>query len=136
MSQQTEINEAIQAGKQALEQLDEVLEKVRKAKTASWLDILGGGFLVDLYKWRKLDQSNEELQKLQAKLSRFQDECHDVEKLKIPQLDISMSLQFFDIGFDNIFSDVMVKNKLDQLQSELYELKEQIEAILKKLQAA
>lgn len=69
--QKRELLEAINAGKVALNTVNEVLETLDNAEGWSTWDVMGGGLGVDLAKYAELDNAQEQVEQLQVELRRF-----------------------------------------------------------------
>lgn len=83
-SQLRELEEAIGAGNAALQQASVVLDSLSSAAGWGTWDLLGGGLISDLAKYSHLDNAQQNIQQLQALLSRFRTELADVHMA--PQL--------------------------------------------------
>jgi len=111
----TEIHEAIDAGKQALNKLSDAGSKLQDAKSYStWDTFLGGGFIATALKHEKLDETNGYLHDAQMALQRFQNELLDIEEMRQNTLTVHTDgfVMFTDYFFDNIFTDWSVHSKI------------------------
>ena len=132
----TEIIEAIEAGKIALNILTAASRKLADAKSFStWDTFFGGGFIVTALKHEKLDQSNSSIHEAQIALQRFQNELLDIQNMSKKSLEIEVDgfVKFADYFFDDIFSAWSVHSKIataadqmrrvqDDISNTLYEL--------------
>lgn len=128
-----EISEAISAGEAALSSLNEVEKALKSAMHWGIADILGGGIIVDLFKHSKIDKATLLFQKVQEDLSSFQKELGDVQMVPDLQLEISDCLYTFDVFFDNLFSDIMVQDKIEQSLNNVRSLQDAVKKILEDL---
>lgn len=118
-----EIEEAIDAAKQAKDILYKVLEQLSKAKSYStWDTFLGGEFIATYLKHDKLKSTEVLLHKAQMALQRFYNELSDIETTQneVFKIDIGEFVKMADYFFDDIFSEwsihSKIKTKLVQVQ--------------------
>lgn len=133
-SQLRELEEAIGAGNAALQQASVVLDSLSSAAGWGTWDLLGGGLISDLAKYSHLDNAQQNIQQLQALLSRFRTELADVHMA--PQLGELASgglLQMADIFFDNLFVDWAVLSQIHNSQAQMEQVRHQISGVLEKL---
>ncbi len=133
-SQLRELEEAIGAGNAALQQASVVLDSLSSAAGWGTWDLLGGGLISDLAKYSHLDNAQQNIQQLQALLSRFRTELADVHMA--PQLGELASgglLQMADIFFDNLFVDWAVLSQIHNSQAQMEQVRHQISGALEKL---
>lgn len=128
-----ELREALDAGDRALERLAAVLKKLDSAGGWSTWDLLGGGLVADMMKYSRLDEAQAQIESLRGDLRRYQAELADVERLEHFDVRPDNTTQVFDIFFDNIFSDWMVRDQIQRSQNEMYGLNSRIEAIQSRL---
>src|SRR5690606_15613549 len=99
----------------------------------------GGGLIADLAKYNKLDNANKFVSRISAATKDMKKELKDVEMTLEHNLEIiSGSEQFFDIAFDNIFSDWSIRGKIEKnleamnrYYEELTKIESQIKTALK-----
>ena len=77
-TQQKEIQEAVTAGKRALDITRKILEDLDSAKNWSTFDLMGGGLIADMAKYDRLNKVQDKIQDLQAALRGFRTELADV----------------------------------------------------------
>ncbi|MEK4229867.1 hypothetical protein [Solibacillus sp. FSL H8-0538] len=110
-----EINEAIEAGKTAVNALTTAARSLNSASSYStWDTFFGGGFIVTALKHDKLDQSNAYIHKAQIALQRFQNELLDIQEMKQNAVEVEVDgfVKFADYFFDDIFSAWSVHSKI------------------------
>lgn len=112
-SYRREINEAIQAGQEALVCLKEARDCLNSAGNWGIVDMLGGGMLTTFIKRSKMKDADSLVQEARSALKRFQRELMDVED--IPELHIETGdfLTFADYFFDGVIADWMVQSKIN-----------------------
>lgn len=115
-----EIDEAIEAGRKALQALDEAAEKLGSAKRWGIWDIVGGGLISSLVKHSRIDDARELLQQARNELESFSDELDDIQE-NLPEFDLEISdlVSTFDIVFDNVFADILVQEKVEETAREV-----------------
>lgn len=132
-NQKKEIHEAISAGTKAKNIAEQVLSELDDAEGWGTWDLLGGGLISDLAKHSSLDDAQEEIEHLQVQLRRFKTELADVTIRAEMQVNIDGFLRFADYFFDGLFADWAVLDKIEESQSEVKNIINQIQAVLDKL---
>lgn len=133
--QKRETREAIRAGEQAWDTVQEVLRSLNSAEDWSTWDMLGGGLLVDLAKHEKLDEAQWEIERLQVQLRRFRTELADVTIYADMQVELGGFMRFADWFFDGLFVDWAVRDHIHRSQEQVFQIKDQVEAALDRLRA-
>lgn len=105
-------------------QLDKMISQLKSAKNWSWVDLLGGDFLSSMVKRKKMKKISSDLQKLQPQLNTLKHNLQDANIQVHSAIDHSTSRQFFDIFFDNAFTDLKVQDEIKQLLTELTTLRQ------------
>jgi len=135
--QEKEIEEVIEIINDAILHLDRALSKISTASDWGLYDTLcGGGCLSSLIKQGNMDDANREMVLANKSIEKLKEEIKDVEN--VDTIEVSELLSFMDAFFDNIFSDIMVQNKIavaerncrkarNQLVNLRKELKERLE---------
>lgn len=140
---QKELEEALEAVQLVLGYAQTATDEFSKAKGWSTFDtFFGGGFIADLAKYSKIDEANKIISKISAATKDMKKELQDVEINMEHQLStVSGGEQFFDIAFDNIFSDWSIRDKIEknmgammQYTEELHKIEKQILSALKETQ--
>lgn len=133
--QNKEIQEAMEAGNQALDITERVLKELGNAESWGTFDVFGGGLLSDLQKHSHLDRAQGMIEDLQEKLRRFRTELADVamENKAEFQVNIQGFLRFADYFFDNIFTDWTVLNRINESKKQVFETKTEILQLLESL---
>jgi len=134
-SRETEINEAIAAGLEAKSTAVAVLSKLNSAEGWGIFDVVGGGLLSDLIKHEKLDEAQSLVEQLQNQLRRFKTELADVSVQADLQVTIEGFLSFADYVFDDLFSDWLVLERIQNSQARAQETMDEIEMVLSRLHA-
>lgn len=139
---QRELEEALDAVHHVMGYAEQALKEFSSAKGWSTYDtFFGGGIIADLAKYNKLDDANKVLSKISAASKEMKKELRDVEMTLEHELEtISGSEQFFDIAFDNIFSDWSIRGKIEsnleamnKYYAELKKIELQLKSALKEI---
>lgn len=99
--------------------LDKITDQLASVKRWSWADLLGGEFITSMVKRKKMKNISDDLQQLQPKLQHLKHTLEDANIQVHSSFDHSTSRQFFDIFFDNAFTDLKVQDEIKQLLAEL-----------------
>lgn len=133
-NEKREINEAIQAGKDAYHVVQEIIGCLDGAGTWGVIDMFSDSFFADLAKHNQLDQAQRLTNDLQRKLKRFETELDDITIDTHLQVNIDGFTRFADYWFDNVFIDWSVMNHIRDSQAKIKRVEQQIVDTLKKLQ--
>ena len=121
-----EVDEAIRAGERALDSLREAKAKLNSARNWGIYDILGGGVISSVVKHSKMSSANEWVAQANHDLKRFAKELRDVDEdgLYVQAGSLASTL---DIFFDNVFSDFIVQNRINEARTEIDRMIDRIE---------
>ena len=121
-----EVDEAIRAGERALDSLREAKGKLNSARNWGIYDILGGGMISSIVKHSKMSSANEWVERANYDLKRFAKELRDVDEdgLYVQAGSLASTL---DIFFDNVFSDFIVQNRINEARAEIDRMIDRIE---------
>ena len=121
-----EVDEAIWAGERALDSLREAKAKLNSARNWGIYDILGGGMISSMVKHSKMSSANEWVERANRDLKRFAKELRDVDEdgLYVQAGSLASTL---DIFFDNVFSDFIVQNRINEARGEIDRMIDRIE---------
>lgn len=130
----SEIDEAIDAGESVLNVLDAAMTKLQSANSMATWDLFTNSLLVDLVKYNHIDKAEEELAYLEALINRYRKELKDVDLESVLDYEQLGSMRrFFDVFFDNIFSDWDTKDTINRNMDMLEELENEVKSIQKDL---
>jgi DNA repair exonuclease SbcCD ATPase subunit len=134
-SQKKELEEAITATQRVYELAMDARDQYKSAKSwATYDTFFNGGLISDLIKYDKIDNAAALISQLQSATDRMNKELRDVKiafDSNINQID--GGTRFFDIAFDNIFTDWSVRNKLSSNVDELTRYCSKVESLLASL---
>lgn len=133
MTDLKEIKEAREALLDLKDEIDFLIKTTDSAKRWSLFDIFSDSTLVGFVKRGKIKDINKGLKILREKLEIAKKELGDV-RINLDEEISDTSYDFFvDIIFDNIFTDMRVNREIKDIRENLFDLKERVEEILKKL---
>ena len=134
-SRQKELEEAVRAGRRAQDIAVEIKNHLDKAKSWSTVDIIGGGILSDVIKYDAIGKAKGMTDQLQLALRSFRTELADVtEELHGDvNTEISSALCFADYFFDNLFTDWLVRTRINESREKVDQTCTQIQKILQNL---
>lgn len=132
-SQKRELDEARSAGLDALATVDQIFASLKSAEGWGTWDLVGGGVLSDVIKHGHLDDAQTAVETLQSQLRRFRTELTDVTIDAEFQISIDGFLRVADYIFDGIFADWAVLDQIHQSQSQVLDVRNQIEGVLEQL---
>lgn len=130
-----EIEEALAAGRAALDSLNRVNQSLSSAKGFGIWDMLGGGFVTGMLKHSKIDRASAEMENAKMLLGKFQKELRDVSMHPDMHIDIGSFAVFADFFLDNIVSDWYVQSKINQSKEQVEEAIEHVETALNNLES-
>ena len=108
-----EVDEALTAGNEAQAALHSAADLLSSARSWSAYDTFaGGGLISSVVKHDRLDQAGATMRQADAQLARFTRELADVDLNGVGPVGVSGTLRGFDILFDNIISDLMVRSRI------------------------
>lgn len=129
-----EIDEALEAGKSVLRAIDAALEKLDSADSMATWDLFTDSMLIDFVKYNHIDKAEQELAFLEALIDRYRKELKDVNLEAVLDYEqLGNMRRFFDVFFDNIFSDWDTKDTINRNMNMLEDLYDEVKAIQKKL---
>ena len=79
---------------------------------STWDTFGGGGLFTDLMKYDKLDQVGDALRRADLALGAFSRELADVDLSGVEAVNLDGLTQAFDVFFDNIFTDLRVRSRI------------------------
>ncbi|WP_431803503.1 hypothetical protein [Microbacterium sp. bgisy203] len=118
-----EIAEAVAASVAARQALAVAVRALDSAGGWSTYDtFFGGGFVADLMKHQRLDEATAAFAGVNRALERLRVELADIGGGAVRGVEISQELAVFDVLFDNILSDWMVRDRITAAQAEASDL--------------
>ena len=124
MAELREIDEAIAALDVTTEALERAFATLRRAGGWSTYDtFFGGGVIADLVKHSRIDESSRAFADVNRALEHLRIELADIGVGPVRGVEVSDSLAVFDVLFDNVFSDLMVRERIARAREEAVELR-------------
>lgn len=109
-----EAREAFAAGRAAQELLTQAASLLGSAGSwSTWDTFGGGGMLTDMMKYEKVDRATEALRRADLALASFSRELADVHLPQVQGVQVDQMMRTFDVWFDNIFSDMAVRSRIE-----------------------
>lgn len=131
-NQEKEIKEVIEIINEAITHLDKALSKISTASDIGLFDFLcDGGCITSMIKQDKMEEANREIRLTNSYVKKLKEELKDVEN--IDNIEISNLLSFMDVFFDNVFSDIMVQNKIAKAERDCKKARRQLVTLKKDL---
>ena len=129
-----QIEEAIAAANEALENLYEVRKYLGKSSRLGILDFLGGGFIIGLTKHKRIDMANVYFRQAKPAIRKFNRELHDIPGFRsedfggsMVSADSSNNTFIMDVFSDSAVADYVVQQRLKDARISNDKLIEQIE---------
>lgn len=117
-ARQREITEAVDALRTAKTALDEAIAKLDSAGGWSTYDtFFGGGLITDMVKHSRISEATTAFTEVNRALERLSTELADIGAAAVDGVEISDTLAIFDVLFDNILSDWMVKDRISEARA-------------------
>ena len=129
-----QIEEAIAAANEALENLYEVRKYLGKSSRLGFLDFFGGGFIIGLTKHKRIDMANVYFRQAKPAIRKFNKELHDIPGFRLENFggsmvsaDSSNNTFIMDVFSDNAVTDYVVQQRIKDARVSNDKLIEQIE---------
>lgn len=132
---QREINEAIQAGTQALRSLRQAKECLNSAGNWGIVDLLGGGFISTFVKQSKMKDADNLIQQARSDLRYFSRELMDVDTVTDFHIETGDFLSFADYFFDGLIADWLVQSRINDAKRQVDNAIQKVEEILRRLRS-
>lgn len=130
----TEIDEAIEAGRRAVEALNRAESALSGARSFGLWDMFGGGFISGMLKHSKMDEAQRELENAQRELARFKKELADVQMTGQINIRFDGMVKFVDLFCDNILVDMLVQSRIKDMMNNLRETRRQVVDTVRRLE--
>ena len=132
----TEINEAIEAGRNAQVRLHRIQETLRSAKGWGIYDLLGGGLISGMMKRIRMEKAQQQIEELRGSLERFNSELKDVQVQCSASAELSEWLNITDLVFDDPLSDWLSLSKIKDAKAEIDRTEKEVAALLARLEGS
>ena len=124
MANVPQVNQAIELTNQLISCLDDADRQLPSARNWGFLDVLGGGFIIDLIKHSKLNNAKVSMDRVNYLMQELQ---RVLGAISIPgdyRMDVGGFATFADFFFDSGIVDVYMTAKIMSSLSEVRRLKE------------
>ncbi|WP_217558503.1 hypothetical protein [Paenibacillus sp. GbtcB18] len=139
LSEIKELDEALQAGYELVESLEEAENLLRSAKSWGTYDMFGGGVIATHLKRSKANEAMEQIEYAQGLMSRFKRELEDVGGTAEMNLNYNGFLGFADYFMDGFIFDWIVQGRISDLKDAVSEnidrLRQLLHALRQKYEA-
>lgn len=126
MAGKLELLEAKKQAEDVLYLIDLAFDKLKSARSWGVFDILSGGFLSSMLKRNRMKEINNLLDEIEVALNLLSEELEDDQIQFTSAFNVDATSEFFDIWFDNIFTDLAVQNNIKEMTYQLDELQHHI----------
>lgn len=131
--QEKEIREAMQAGQEALNYLNQAKDCLNSAGNWGLLDMFGGGLLSTFVKHSKMKNAEELVQQARGALKRFQKELMDVDTISEFHIETGDFLSFADYFFDGLIADWLVQSRISDAKRQVDNAIQKVNYIMNQL---
>ena len=122
-----EIREAKVAGERVLSAVRDIERSLNSASGWGIADMVSDSMFADLAKYGSMDEAKRKFSDLQRLLYAYSRELSDLNIHLNINLDVGSGFRFADYFFDNIFTDMMSYNKIDNMKREIQNVRRQVE---------
>ena len=132
----TEINEAIEVGRDAQMRLRRIQETLRSAKGWGIYDLLGGGLISGMIKRIRMEKAQQQIEELRGSLERFNSELKDVQVQCNTSAELSAWLNITDLVLDDPLSDWLSLSEIKDAKAEIDRTEKEVTALLARLESS
>lgn len=127
-----EMEEALSAANIVKTTAQSTMEHLVSAENWATYDVwLKGGILSHMAKYEHVDEAEANFNRLSSQLKNLKKELSDIDILDIPELSgIDSTTRAIDFWFDNIFTDLSVREKIKDDAQEIRRLSDKIDNII------
>lgn len=130
--QMIEMDEALRAARNVGDTAKRAIDHLDSAESWATYDIwFRGGILSHMAKYDHIDNAEEEFNRLSIQLKDLQKELLDIEIVDTPEITwIDSTTRAIDFWFDNIFTDMNVRSKIQKDSEQIRDLYKKLENII------
>lgn len=126
-----EMREAYAAGTAARGYLMRALDVLGSAGSwSTWDAFGGGGLMTDMIKYQKVDEATALVRQADQALAAFSRELADVDLPQVSGVQVDQMMRAFDVWFDNIFSDMAVRSRIEDARRRVGAAVQQVDQAL------
>lgn len=134
MDRLKELKEAKDQAVIVIEKIDRALDTLDSAEFWGMWDMFGGEFFSSWKKRNKIEEANEYIKDITDSVKDLERELKDVDMVLPGEISDTVGDRFFDIWFDNIFTDLRVQGEIKSTMRELREFRNGIEKLYIRLE--
>lgn len=131
-----QVEKALSTVNRLIPLVEEAETHFKSARNWSFLDVLGGGLIVDLIKHSKLSKATDSMNEIDFLMRQLRSELGSIEAPDDYRMNVGGFLTFADFFFDGVFVDAYMASKImssldevQKLKNKLYALKSRLEQI-------
>ena len=136
MANELQINQAINLTDQLISELDQAERQLSSARNWGFLDVLGGGFIVDLIKHSKLNNAKVSMDRVNYLLQELKRVLGGISMPGDYSMNVGGIATFADFFFDSGIVDVYMTakimsslNEVRNLKNRCYELRSRLSSL-------
>ena len=136
MANELQINQAINLTDQLISELDQAERQLSSARNWGFLDVLGGGFIIDLIKHSKLNNAKVSMERVNYLLQELRRVLGGISMAGDYSMNVGGFETFADFFFDSGIVDVYMTakimsslNEVRNLKNRCYELRQRLSNI-------
>ena len=136
MANELQINQAINLTDQLISELDQAERQLSSARNWGFLDVLGGGFIVDLIKHSKLNNAKISMERVNYLLQELKRVLGGISMPGDYSMNVGGIATFADFFFDSGIVDVYMTakimsslNEVRNLKNRCYELRSRLVSV-------
>lgn len=133
--QLVETDEALRAANRVISTADNAMEHLESAEKWATYDVwLKGGLLSHMAKYEHIDNAEESFNRLSSQMDDLQRELSDISIPGTPSFSgVDSTTRAVDFWFDNIFTDLSVRDRIRDDSEQLSTLRNQVCGVISKL---
>lgn len=132
-NREKEVREAVQAGQEALDYLNQAKDCLNSAGNWGLVDMFGGGLISTFMKHSKMNNAEQLVQGARQALKRFQRELMDVETVAEFHIETGDFLSFADYFFDGLIADWLVQSRINDAKTQVDNAIQKVNYIMNQL---
>lgn len=134
MDRLKELKEAKDQAVIVIEKIDRALDSLDSAEFWGMWDMFGGEFFSSWKKRNKIEEANRYIKDITDSVKDLERELKDVDMVLPEEISDTTGDRFFDIWFDNIFTDLRVQGEIKSTMRELRKFRNGIEELYIRLE--
>lgn len=134
MDRLKELKEAKDQAVIVIEKIDRALDTLDSAEFWGMWDMFGGEFFSSWKKRNKIEEANRYIKDITDSVKDLERELKDVDMVLPGEISDTVGDRFFDIWFDNFFTDLRVQGEIKSAMRELREFRNGIEKLYIRLE--